>query len=146
MNIESEQEQDGVKNKRNTYFRSVITPLHMQKACEGKGLGWIWEEGYGSSREINQCLRLRGRKEQAILAELEDQKCEAVIDNSIKMGHGLGSYDTWFFFWDKNFIFHPMLKGDPLLRFKLVMIQLTWFIILVHCEKREGEMWDRETS
>lgn len=56
MDTCSEQQQDGVRIMRHTYFRFGICDAFSQyanEACEGKEFGWIWEERDGSNREVS---------------------------------------------------------------------------------------------
>lgn len=45
----------------------------------------------------SQCLRLKGRKEPAILEDVKDQKGGAVINNTVRMGCRLALYLICFF-------------------------------------------------
>lgn len=56
MDTCSEQQQDGIRITRHTYFRFDICDAFSQyanEASEGKGFGWIWEERDGSNREVS---------------------------------------------------------------------------------------------
>lgn len=73
MDTYSEQQQNGIRIMRHTYFRfdtCDVLSEYAKEACEGKGFGWIWEERDGSSRERSQCLRLRGREGSVLWEEL----------------------------------------------------------------------------